>query len=80
MKNRPFLFSVLLSLIGQLLVIYVPFFQRIFLTESLTIQDLLFLLCITSTVFIVSEIRKYFWKKTYKKHMFMIAKEKMNMV
>lgn len=58
LRNRPFIIAVSLSLIGQLLVIYVPFFQRIFVTESLSLGDLLFLLLIASTVFIVSEIRK----------------------
>lgn len=63
-RNRPFLIAVTLSIIGQLLVIYVPFFQHIFVTEALTIGDLVLLLALTSTVFFVSEIRKYYLRKS----------------
>lgn len=58
-KNKMFLIAVSLSVLGQLLVIYFPFFQNIFQTEALTLQDLLFLTCLTSTVFIVSEVKKF---------------------
>ncbi|ODQ82707.1 hypothetical protein BABINDRAFT_159232 [Babjeviella inositovora NRRL Y-12698] len=62
MTNSMFNFAVAGSLIGQLCAIYVPFFQRIFQTEALSAGDLLFLLCITSTVFIGDEIRKFLSK------------------
>lgn len=64
-------------------MIYVPFFQNIFDTESLTLVDLLFLLVITSTVFIVSEIRKYLHRKKLKRSYstdFSIIKDRMHMV
>jgi len=57
-KNRMFLVAVTLSVVGQLLVIYCKPLQNVFQTEALTLQDLVFLVCLTSTVFIVSEIKK----------------------
>lgn len=57
--NRMFNFAVGGSLLGQMAVIYVPFFQRIFQTEGLGIGDLLLLAVLASTVFWVDEGRKY---------------------
>ncbi|CAO1440295.1 unnamed protein product [Diamesa serratosioi] len=59
-SNKMFLFAVGFSLIGQLLVIYFPPLQMVFQTEALTGHDILFLLCLTSSVFIVSEFKKLF--------------------
>jgi len=55
-----FLIAVAFSLIGQLLVIYFPPLQKVFQTEALTLMDIIFLLALTSSVFIVSELKKYF--------------------
>lgn len=57
--NRMFLLAVGGSLIGQLLVIYFPPLQAVFQTESLYLSDLIFLIFLTSSVFIVAEIRKF---------------------
>ncbi|KAM4568012.1 calcium-transporting ATPase type 2C member 1 isoform 2-T2 [Fundulus diaphanus] len=57
-SNRPFCFAVLASIMGQLLVIYFPPLQSVFQTESLSILDLLFLLSLTSSVCVVSEVIK----------------------
>ncbi|AMD21804.1 HFL052Wp [Eremothecium sinecaudum] len=62
-NNKMFNYAVGFSLIGQLCAIYVPFFQSIFKTESLSIGDLLYLLVISSSVFIADEVRKYYAKK-----------------
>uniref|UniRef100_A0A1B6MH31 Calcium-transporting ATPase n=2 Tax=Graphocephala atropunctata TaxID=36148 RepID=A0A1B6MH31_9HEMI len=56
--NRMFLLAVMFSVVGQLLVIYFPPLQVVFQTEALTLQDLAFLVALTSTVFIVSEVKK----------------------
>lgn len=56
--NRVFNFAVGGSLLGQMAVIYVPFFQRVFQTEGLGLGDLIFLICIASTVLWVDEGRK----------------------
>jgi Ca2+-transporting ATPase len=60
--NQMFNFAVLGSLGGQLCAIYVPFFQRIFQTEALSLGDLFFLTVVSSSVFIFDEARKYFAK------------------
>ena len=59
-SNRAFLFAVGASILGQLMVIYLPFFQRIFLTEALSVVDLLHILFLTSTVWWVDEARKWY--------------------
>ncbi|XP_061728209.1 calcium-transporting ATPase type 2C member 1-like isoform X2 [Cydia pomonella] len=58
LSNKMFLAAVSLSLLGQALVVYCAPLQRVFLTESLTGHDIIFLVCLTSSVFIVSEIKK----------------------
>ncbi|XP_072249599.1 calcium-transporting ATPase type 2C member 1 [Leuresthes tenuis] len=57
-SNRTFCYAVLASIMGQLLVIYFPPLQNIFQTESLSASDLLFLVTLTSSVCVVSEIIK----------------------
>ncbi|XP_031432292.1 calcium-transporting ATPase type 2C member 1 isoform X2 [Clupea harengus] len=57
-SNRMFCYAVLGSIMGQLLVIYSPPLQKVFQTESLSILDLLFLLGLTSSVCVVSELIK----------------------
>lgn len=43
---------------GQMLVIYFPPLQAVFLTEALHCTDILLLVCVASSVFLVDEIRK----------------------
>uniref|UniRef100_A0A4W4FFB8 Calcium-transporting ATPase n=1 Tax=Electrophorus electricus TaxID=8005 RepID=A0A4W4FFB8_ELEEL len=57
-SNGTFCYAVLASIMGQLLVIYFPPLQKVFQTESLSILDLLFLVGLTSSVCVVSEIIK----------------------
>ncbi|TPP56636.1 Calcium-transporting ATPase type 2C member 1 [Fasciola gigantica] len=57
--NRMFLIAVSLSLFGQFLVIYFPPLQAVFQTEALYLTDLLLLVSVSSTVFIISELRKF---------------------
>ncbi|KAG5460646.1 MAG: hypothetical protein BJ554DRAFT_7275, partial [Olpidium bornovanus] len=59
-SNRMFNAAVAFSLLGQLLVIYVPFFQRVFQTAPLTAGELLRLVAISSSVFWVDEARKWY--------------------
>ncbi|XP_026733483.1 calcium-transporting ATPase type 2C member 1 isoform X2 [Trichoplusia ni] len=65
-SNKMFLVAVTLSLVGQMLVIYFPPLQRVFQTEALTGHDIIFLVCLTSSVFIVSEVKKLI-ERTLKK-------------
>lgn len=63
-SNKMFNMSIGGSILGQLAVIYIPFFQAIFQTEALSLGDLAFLVCITSTVWIAEEIRKYWVRRS----------------
>eukprot|EP00048_Salpingoeca_helianthica_P003063 m.63464 g.63464 ORF g.63464 m.63464 type:complete len:898 (+) comp12469_c2_seq1:249-2942(+) len=58
-SNRAFLWAVGGSLLGQLGVIYFPPLQRVFQTEALALTDLVFILLLTSSVFILDETRKF---------------------
>ncbi|XP_056618004.1 calcium-transporting ATPase type 2C member 1 isoform X2 [Triplophysa dalaica] len=57
-SNKMFCYAVLGSIMGQLMVIYFPPLQKVFQTESLSILDLLFLVGLTSSVCVVSEVIK----------------------
>ena len=59
LRNEPFLYAVAGSLLGQLLVVYFPPLQAIFLTEALTLWDIVGLVCLASTVLWVDELRKF---------------------
>ncbi|KAM4658234.1 calcium-transporting ATPase type 2C member 1 isoform 5-T10 [Amazona ochrocephala] len=59
-SNKMFCYAVLGSIMGQLLVIYFPPLQKVFQTESLSVLDLLFLVGLTSSVCIVTELIKKF--------------------
>jgi len=61
-SNKLFNFAVLGSLIGQLLVIYTPFLQKVFQTEAISLADLFRLVCLASMVFWVDEGRKW-WSR-----------------
>lgn len=61
-SNRMFLYAVGGSLLGQLLVIYSPPLQSVFQTEALSGWDLIFLLCLCSSVLLVDEARKLLQK------------------
>jgi Ca2+-transporting ATPase len=43
---------------GQMLVIYFAPLQEVFQTEALSLSDLIFLVILASSVFIVDEVRK----------------------
>ncbi|ODQ50108.1 calcium-transporting ATPase 1 [Saitoella complicata NRRL Y-17804] len=62
-SNKAFNFAVVASLLGQLAVVYVPFFQRIFQTEALGLSDLGLLVVIASSVLWVDEIRKWMGRR-----------------
>lgn len=59
-SNTLFNWAVLLSLAGQLLVIYFPWLQEVFQTESLSLKDLFGLIVMCSSVFWVDETRKWY--------------------
>ncbi|GJQ73598.1 hypothetical protein Trydic_g21041, partial [Trypoxylus dichotomus] len=57
-SNKMFLIAVTLSVVGQLLVVYFPPLQSIFQTEALTLWDMFTLTLLTSSVWVISEIKK----------------------
>lgn len=61
--NKMFNFAVGASIIGQLLVIYTPFLQAVFQTEALGFWDLVKLIFICSTCWIVDEVRKFYKRR-----------------
>ena len=54
-----FLYAVGGSPMGQMLVIHFPPLQAVFQTEALYCTDILLLISVASSVFIVDEIRKF---------------------
>ncbi|KAI9348771.1 PMR1-type calcium-transporting P-type ATPase [Zopfochytrium polystomum] len=57
-SNKMFNLAVGACVLGQLAVVYVPFLRSVFLTEPLSLSDLLFLVCLASSVLWVDEARK----------------------
>jgi len=57
--NKMFNFAVGASLLGQMMVVYFPPLQSVFLTEGLGFFDLVGLVMLCSSVFWVDEARKY---------------------
>ncbi|MCB9161522.1 MAG: cation-translocating P-type ATPase [Caldilineaceae bacterium] len=58
-SNRLMVYAVLLTFGLQILLIYVPFLQRIFRTEALSLRNLVIALAASLIVFIVTEIYKW---------------------
>ena len=54
-----FCMAVGLSVLGQLAVIYLPPLQYVFQTEALSPGDLLLLAGLSSSVFVVCEVKKF---------------------
>uniref|UniRef100_A0A1I7YLL6 P-type Ca(2+) transporter n=1 Tax=Steinernema glaseri TaxID=37863 RepID=A0A1I7YLL6_9BILA len=67
-RNSVFCWAVSGSLLCQLAVIYFAPLQRIFQTEALSPYDLCFLTVLTSSVFIVSESKKYYELRSKRSH------------
>jgi Ca2+-transporting ATPase len=59
LSNRPLLGAVMLTVLLQLLIIYVPFLQPIFRTEALSIGELATAVIVSSSVFWLVEIEKW---------------------
>lgn len=59
-SNTLFNWAVSLSLLGQLMVVYLPWLQEVFQTEALGVWDLAGLVAVASLVFWVDEGRKWY--------------------
>ena len=64
-SNLPLLGAVILTMLLQLAVIYVPFLQPIFKTEALAAPDLAFCFAMAGTVFIAVEAEKWLVRRGY---------------
>jgi Ca2+-transporting ATPase len=58
LDNRWLLAAIVLSVLLQMAVVYAPFLQRAFLTESLTMRDWLRCTSVASSVLWLREIQK----------------------
>ena len=65
-ENKMFNAAVSGSLIGQAMVVYFPFLQRIFQTEALGLMDWVKLVLMASCVFWVDEGRKWYRSRQIK--------------
>ena len=61
--NKPLIGAVLLTVLLQLAVTYVPFLQAIFKTEALTLKEFLLVAAASTVVFFAVEIEKVFIRK-----------------
>jgi Ca2+-transporting ATPase len=62
--SNPSLIATVVFTIGlQMATIYVPFLNPIFKTESLTLDELVFCLLMSSVVFVAVEIEKWFVRR-----------------
>lgn len=62
-SNKPLIGAVLLTLLLQLAVTYVPFLQPIFRTEALTVKEFLLVGAVSSLVLFGVEIEKAVFRK-----------------
>jgi P-type Ca2+ transporter type 2C len=65
-SNKPLISAVILTLVLQLAVTYLPFLQPIFRTESLSLSELLLVVVASSIVFVAVEIEKAVMRKKKK--------------
>lgn len=60
LSNKPMLLALLITISLQLLIIYMPFFNKIFKTYPLTFEELILTVAVSSAAFWVMEIKKFF--------------------
>jgi Ca2+-transporting ATPase len=61
--NRPLLGAVLVAFVLQFIITYVPFFQPIFQTEALSLNEFLLVGIASSIVFFAVELEKLIFRK-----------------
>ena len=62
-SNKPLIGAVLLALLLQFAITYIPFMQPIFKTEALTVKEFFLVIAASSLVFFVVEIEKVIRRK-----------------
>lgn len=63
-SNKMMIWSVLLVLVLQIVITYVPVFQAIFHTQSLSVKEFLIVGAASSLVFLAVEFQKFFFTET----------------
>jgi len=66
-SNKPLLGAVIIALLLQLVITYVPFFQPIFKTEALALNEFLLVGAASSLVFFAVEIEKKISRRKHNK-------------
>ena len=64
-SNRAYMLAASFSMIGQFLVVYFPPLQKVFRTVSLTMEDLLFIFVLTSSMLVLDTIRKLYFPTVF---------------
>lgn len=59
LSNKPMLIALLITVALQFMIIYTPFFNKIFKTQPLTLQELLLTVAVSSIVFWAVEAEKW---------------------
>merc|ERR1712232_84621 len=67
-NNKFFVGAIVGCIIMQLLAIYLPIFQILFETQSISFSEIFYSTLLASSVFFMDEIRKYFSSKSEKTH------------
>ena len=63
LSNKPLIVAVLVALLLQFAITYVPFFQPIFKTEALTLNEFILVGAASSVIFFAVEIEKWISRK-----------------
>jgi Ca2+-transporting ATPase len=69
--------TVAASFLSQLALVYVPFMQAIFQTESLPMDDLLLLLALATSSFILHESRRRYERSLNQRETYVSAMEEL---
>lgn len=64
-SNMAFVVAFVLSIVGQLLVIYCPPFQKVFRTVFLSAEDMGLIIALSSTMLVVDSIRKVCFPRVF---------------
>jgi P-type Ca2+ transporter type 2C len=76
-QNRLLLITVGVSFLSQLGLVYVPFMQAIFQTEALRMDDLLLLLALAASSFVLHETRRRYERSLNQSETYAIAMEEL---
>lgn len=63
LSNKPMLVALVVTILLQLMIIYVPFFNEVFKTQPLTVTELLAVVAISSVTFWAVELEKLFRRR-----------------